>query len=79
MLKGISNGEVNNAPNVTIIQRANTKSSVGQHGPLKNAKVGSGAMEELASSVDRSHPPCALVEIRYMGLPIVKISMETTV
>jgi hypothetical protein len=29
-----------------IIQKANTKSSVGQHGPPTNAKVGSGAAEE---------------------------------
>jgi hypothetical protein len=32
--------------NVIIIQKANTKSSIGQHGPLTNVKVGSGAAEE---------------------------------
>jgi hypothetical protein len=31
---------------VIIIQKANTKSSVGQHGPPTNTKVGSGAAEE---------------------------------
>jgi hypothetical protein len=39
----VQNTEVNNVYNVIIIQKANTKSSVGQHGPLTNAKVGSGA------------------------------------
>jgi hypothetical protein len=38
--------EINNVSNVIIIQKANTKSSVGQHGPPTNAKVGSGVMEE---------------------------------
>jgi hypothetical protein len=38
----IQNREVNNM----LIQRANAKSSVRQHGPPTNAKVGSGAMEE---------------------------------
>jgi hypothetical protein len=61
------------------IQRANTKSSVGQHGSPTNTNVGSGAIEEKASSADRSHPPFALVEIRYTGLPVVKDSMKTTV
>jgi hypothetical protein len=32
-----------NVSNVIIIQQANTKYSVGQHGPPTNAKVGSGA------------------------------------
>jgi hypothetical protein len=36
------NSEVNNASNVITIQKANTKSSVGQHGRPTNAKVGSG-------------------------------------
>jgi hypothetical protein len=31
---------------VIIIQKANTTSSVGQHGPPTNAKVGSSAAEE---------------------------------
>jgi hypothetical protein len=31
---------------VIIIQKANTKSSAGQHGPTINAKVGSGSTEE---------------------------------
>jgi hypothetical protein len=39
----IQNSEVNNVQNVTIVQKAITKSSVGQHGPPTNAKVGSGA------------------------------------
>jgi hypothetical protein len=42
----IQNSEVNNVSNVNIIQKANTKSNVGQHGLPTNAKVGSGAMEE---------------------------------
>jgi hypothetical protein len=42
----IQNSRVNNVSNVIIIQRANTKSSVRQHGPPSNAKEGSGAMEE---------------------------------
>jgi hypothetical protein len=42
----IQNSEVNIVWNVIIIQRANTKSSVRQHGPPTNAKVASGAMEE---------------------------------
>jgi hypothetical protein len=42
---GIQNSEVNDVSNVIIIQNANTKSSVGQHGPPKNAKVGSGIAE----------------------------------
>jgi hypothetical protein len=37
----ISNCEVNNVLNVIIIQRANTKSSVGQEGLSTKAKVGS--------------------------------------
>jgi hypothetical protein len=40
------NSEVNIVQNVIIIQRANTKSSAGQHGPPRNAKVGSGVMKE---------------------------------
>ena len=32
--------------NVIIVQKTHTKSSVGQHGPSTEAKVGSGAMEE---------------------------------
>jgi hypothetical protein len=51
------NRKVNNVSNVITIQKANTKSSAGQHGPMTNAKVGSAAMEEWASSADRSHPP----------------------
>jgi hypothetical protein len=42
----VQNSAVNNMSNATTIQKANTKSSVGQHGPPTNAKVGSGAMEE---------------------------------
>jgi hypothetical protein len=51
----IQNSEDNNLSNV--IQNANKKSSVGQHGLPTNAKVGSGAMEECACSADRTHPP----------------------
>jgi hypothetical protein len=32
--------------NIIIILKANTKASVGQHGPPTNVKVGSGDMEE---------------------------------
>jgi hypothetical protein len=39
----IQNSEVNNVQNVTTVQKAITKSSVRQHGPPTNAKVGSGA------------------------------------
>jgi hypothetical protein len=42
----IQNSEVNIVKNVIIIQKANTKSSVGQHGPPTNAKVGAYAAEE---------------------------------
>jgi hypothetical protein len=30
---------------------------MGTHGPLYTSEVGSGAMEDLASPADRSHPP----------------------
>jgi hypothetical protein len=40
------NSEVKYVLNVIIIQKAITESSVGQHGPPTNAKVGSGAYEE---------------------------------
>jgi hypothetical protein len=40
------NSDVNNVSNGIIIQKAITKSSVGQHGPPANAKVGSGAANE---------------------------------
>jgi hypothetical protein len=49
--------EINNVSNVIIIQKANTKSSLGQQGLPTNAKVGSGAMEEYASSAEQSYPP----------------------
>ena len=39
-------GEGNIVLNVIIIQKAYTKSSVGQHGPPTKAKAGSGAMGE---------------------------------
>jgi hypothetical protein len=42
----IQNSKVNNVQNVIIIQKAITKSSVGQHGPPINAKVGSDAAKE---------------------------------
>jgi hypothetical protein len=42
----LDRSEVSNVSNVIIIQKANTKSSEGQHGPPTNAKVGSGAAEE---------------------------------
>jgi hypothetical protein len=46
-LLDISIGEVNNFFNVIVIQKtAFTKSSVGQHGLFKKAKVGSGTMKE---------------------------------
>jgi hypothetical protein len=42
----IQNSKVNNVENAIIIQKAITKSSVGQHGPPTNAKVGSGVAVE---------------------------------
>jgi hypothetical protein len=42
----VQNSEVNNVQNVITIQKAITNSSVGQHGPPTNAKVGQGAVEE---------------------------------
>jgi hypothetical protein len=42
----IQNSKINIVQNVIIIQNANTKLSVGQHGPPTKAKVGSGAEEE---------------------------------
>jgi hypothetical protein len=41
----VQNSEIN-VWKVIIIEKAITKSSVGQHGPSTNAKVGSGAAEE---------------------------------
>jgi hypothetical protein len=41
----VQNSEVQNVWNVIIIQEANRKLSVGQHGPPTNAKTGSGAMD----------------------------------
>jgi hypothetical protein len=38
----IQNSEVNNVINITIIQKAITKSSVRQHGSPTNVKIGSG-------------------------------------
>jgi hypothetical protein len=38
--------ELSNVSNVIIVQKANTKSSVGQYEPPTNAKVESGAAEE---------------------------------
>jgi hypothetical protein len=38
----IQNSEVNDVYNAIVIQKAITKSSLGQHGPPTNAKVGSG-------------------------------------
>jgi hypothetical protein len=42
----IYDSKVNNVSKIFIIQKANTKSSVGQHGTSTKAKVESGAMEE---------------------------------
>lgn len=43
-------------------QRKNKKKQdQSKHGPPQNVDIGSGAMEELAYSSDRSHPPCAFV------------------
>jgi hypothetical protein len=38
--------------------------------------VGSGDVEEWASSVDWSHRRAPLVEIRYVEIPVVKTSMD---
>jgi hypothetical protein len=46
LISWIQNREVNNVSNIIIIEKANAKSSVGQHWPPTNANVGSGAMEE---------------------------------
>jgi hypothetical protein len=43
--------------NIITIQKANVKSSVRQHGPSANAKVGSGAAEEKTLFADRSYRP----------------------
>jgi hypothetical protein len=40
----IQNSEIHNVSNAIIIQKANRKSSVAQHGPPTNAKLGSGAV-----------------------------------
>jgi hypothetical protein len=74
----IQNSEVNEE-NVIIIQKAITKSSVGQYGPETNAKVGSGAAEEYSSSADRSHLPCALSRTQVYGITLPQSQMETTV
>jgi hypothetical protein len=42
----MQNSEVKIIQNVIIIQKANIKSSVGQHGPSTNVKVASDAAEE---------------------------------
>jgi hypothetical protein len=40
------NSELKNVPNVIVIQKANIKSGVGQHGPPTKAKVKLGVMEK---------------------------------
>jgi hypothetical protein len=62
-----------------MIQKANAKSSIRQHGPPTNAKVGSGAEESKYTLLTgpTSHVP--VVEIMYAGLPVAKISMKTSV
>jgi hypothetical protein len=58
---------------------ANTKSSVGQHGPPTNAMAGSGATEEYKHPQLTGHTRRApLVEIRYTGLPFVRATLETS-
>lgn len=42
-------------------QRENKKKGQSKHGPPQKLDIGLGAMEELAYSSDRSHPPCAFV------------------
>jgi hypothetical protein len=42
----IAIGYIKRVLNVIIIQKAYTKSSVGQHGPPTKARIGPGAMEE---------------------------------
>jgi hypothetical protein len=51
---------ISNVLIVIIIQNANTKSSIGQHGTQTKAKVGSVAVDEQAPSADWSHPAWAL-------------------
>jgi hypothetical protein len=56
---GILNSEVNMRKTHAIkVQKANTKSSAGQHGPPKNSKAGSDAKEEMGySSVSSPRAP----------------------
>jgi hypothetical protein len=60
----ISTSEVNNAPNVTIIQKQHIIERRAARTPDK-AKMRSSAMEEQASHANRSHAPCTVVEIKY--------------
>lgn len=46
------------------VQRKNTKQDQSKHGHLNTLGVRSGAMKDLASSVDRSHPVSDLCRIR---------------
>jgi hypothetical protein len=43
---GVYNGKVINISNIIIVQKANTKSNVGQHRSSTNAKVELCAMEQ---------------------------------
>jgi hypothetical protein len=76
----MQNCEVNIVYNVIIIQKANTKLSEGQHGPPKKLRredqVQRRSKHPLLTGHTRHEP---LVEIRYMGLPVVKASLEMTV
>ena len=71
----IQNSEVNKVWNVNIIQKTITKSSVGQHGPPKNAKARR-SVHPLLTGHTRRAP---FVEIRYAGLPVVTASVEMIV
>jgi hypothetical protein len=46
LIHSVKNSIVNNMSNIIIIQKANIKSSVGQHELPTNAKVESGAVKE---------------------------------
>jgi hypothetical protein len=76
----IYNSKVNNVSNVIIIQNANINSSVGQHGPADKSKGKIRCQCHGGLSIPCwPVTPAVLSPFRYMGLPVVKVSMETKV
>jgi hypothetical protein len=65
--------------NVIIIQKAQTKLSVGQHAAQTKAKVRLSATRNKNRLVTGHTLRMPLVENKYMGLHVVKASIETTV